>query len=242
MTASRSGPGPASSACSGAGSPARLGLAYRYASIEEQDEPDQTYGLLSVPAKLDWDFSNDLLDPTRGGRLHLMTAPTWDTLGVGRSFLKSRLDHSRYLPITDNLVLALRGALGSIVGTGRDDLPADERFYAGGGGSVRGIAYQTAGELDDDDDPLGGASLIELSAELRYRFTENLGAVLFIDGGAAFDNAYPDFDEPLRWGVGPGLRYFTPIGPLRLDIGVPLNARDGVDDAFQFYISIGQAF
>jgi translocation and assembly module TamA len=220
-----------------------LGLAYRYARIQEEDEPEQNYGLVSIPAKLDWDFSNDLLNPSRGGRLALSAAPYQDTLGAERRFLKSRITHSRYIRLLDRprTVLALRGSLGSLVGTSREEVPADERFYAGGGGSVRGIPYQLAGPLDDDK-PEGGRSLIELSTELRFRITESFGAVAFLDGGTVSSSSLPSLDEELHWGFGPGLRYFTPIGPLRLDVGFPLSRRDSVDDLFQLYLSIGQAF
>jgi translocation and assembly module TamA len=195
-----------------------------------------------VPGKLDWDFSDDLLNPTRGGRLSLLAAPYVDTLGPDRRFAKARLTHTRYLGLHDDVILALRGSVGGIGGADLDDIPADERFYAGGGGSVRGIPYQLAGPLDEDDDPTGGRSLLEVGAELRYRATESIGLVLFLDGGTVADSAVPDFSEELRWGAGPGLRYFTPIGPLRVDVGFPLNARQGVDDLFQLYLSIGQAF
>jgi translocation and assembly module TamA len=221
-----------------------LGVAYRYATIKEEDEEEETFGLLSFPASIDWDFSNDLLDPSEGGRIKLFGAPYFDTLGTGTRFFKTQLTHSRYFPLLDErrLVLALRGSLGAMDGASRGDIPADERFYAGGGGSVRGIGYQLAGPLDDDDEPLGGRSLAEFSVELRSRFTDSIGGVVFLDGGNVFDNAFPDFDDPLRLGTGAGLRYITPIGPLRFDVGVPLDRRGGIDDAYQVYISIGQAF
>lgn len=221
-----------------------FGVAYRYANIKEKDEEEQTYGLISFPGTIDWDFSDDLLDPSTGGRVKLFAAPYFDTLGLGTRFYKTQLTHSRYFPLLDEkrLVLALRGSVGAMDGASRGDIPADERFYSGGGGSVRGIAYQLAGPLDDDDEPLGGRSLAEFSVELRSRFTEKIGGVAFLDGGSVFDNATPDFDEPLRLGTGLGFRYITPIGPLRFDVGVPLDRRRGVDDAYQVYISIGQAF
>jgi translocation and assembly module TamA len=221
-----------------------LGLAYRYVALREEGEPERVFGLVSLPGRLDWDFSDDILNPTRGGRLSLNAAPFLDTLSPGRNFLRGRLTASRYLRLLEEpgLILALRGSVGSTVGASREEIPADERFYAGGGGSVRGVPYQLAGPLDDDDRPLGGRSLLELGAELRYRITESVGAVLFLDGGTVAASAYPDLaEEELRWGAGPGLRYFTPIGPLRLDVGVPLNRRDA-DDLFQLYLSIGQAF
>ena len=120
-------------------------------------------------------------------------------------------------------------------------MPADLRFYAGGGGSVRGFGYQLAGQLDDDHNPLGGRSLLELSGEVRLRLTETIGAVAFVDAGSDFSSTVPDLSETLRVGAGPGLRYFSPIGPVRLDIGFPVNRRPS-DDAFQLYVSLGQAF
>jgi len=121
------------------------------------------------------------------------------------------------------------------------DVPADERFYAGGGGSIRGYSYQSVGPLSGGD-PVGGRSLLELSTELRLRLGERFGFVGFLDGGSAFGAAFPDFDEELLWGTGLGFRYFTAVGPLRLDFAVPLDRRHGIDDAFQVYISLGQAF
>jgi translocation and assembly module TamA len=96
--------------------------------------------------------------------------------------------------------------------------------------------------LADDGTPLGGVSVMESSAELRFRFLETWGAVLFADGGTVYENDFRDGDGPYRWGVGAGLRYFTGIGPIRVDIAFPLNRRDEVDDNLEFYISLGQAF
>ena len=120
-------------------------------------------------------------------------------------------------------------------------IPADERFYAGGGGSIRGYAYQTVSPLREGV-PVGGKSLLELSLETRVRITEKVGIAAFLDGGGAFAAGFPDSDERLLWGAGLGVRYFTPIGPFRLDVAIPLNRREGLDDAFQVYISLGQAF
>ena len=199
--------------------------------------------LISLPATFNWDRSNDRLDPTAGGRLTLTNEPFVDVFGNDLAFNRSRLDYSHYLQVlaAPRVVLAGRTAIGTLFGASRADVPADLRFYAGGGGSVRGFAFQKAGELDDRNDPLGGRSLFEASGEIRVRVTESIGVVAFVDAGAAFTSSYPDFDDELRIGAGPGLRYFSPIGPLRLDVGFPVNPRDS-DDAFQLYISIGQAF
>lgn len=220
-----------------------LGVAYRFAEISENGD-EEIFGLFSVPASLAWDFSDSQLDPTEGWRLSVSAAPFWDTLGLGTRFLKSDATHTRYWQVwrEPRLVLALRGRLGSIVGVDRADVPADVRFFAGGGGSVRGIPFQLAGPLDDNDDPVGGRSLLEGSAEVRYAAFGNIELVTFLDAGTVFRSPLPAFDEGMQFGTGLGLRYATPIGPIRFDVGVPVDKRDGIDDAFQFYVSIGQAF
>ena len=97
------------------------------------------------------------------------------------------------------------------------------------------------GPLAPDGAPLGGRSLVELGAEFRLKVNETLGGVVFIEGGNVFDQATPELSRDLRWAIGFGARYFTAVGPLRLDFGFPLNRRP-IDDSFQFYVSVGQAF
>jgi translocation and assembly module TamA len=220
------------------------GLAFRAEQVEEANSGRQDeFGLVSLPALFNWDRSDDRLDPTRGGRLSLENEPFVDIFGNDLVFNKSRLEYAHYLQVLDEprVVLAGRSAIGTLLGAARAEIPANLRFYAGGGGSVRGFAFQTAGELDQEDDPIGGRSLFEASGEVRVRVTETIGVVAFVDVGAAFTSRFPDFDDELRIGAGPGIRYFSPIGPLRVDLGFPVNPRDS-DDAFQLYISIGQAF
>ena len=223
---------------------ASIGIAYRFAQISERDKPEENFALLSLPVRLDWDYSNNLLDPSEGGRVFLTAAPFTNTLGFDVNFFKAQVTATRYFSFLNKprVVLALRGGLGSIAGADLDEIPADERLYAGGGASVRGFGFQLAGPVDEDDDPVGGRSLFEANAELRFRVTESIGLVTFLDTGSVFDAVLPDPSQELFWGSGIGVRYITPIGPLRLDVGVPLNPRDGVDDPYQVYISIGQAF
>ena len=130
--------------------------------------------------------------------------------------------------------------IGSILGASTDGIPADKRYFSGGGGSVRGYQFQNVGPLDGAEDPIGGRSVIEVAAEVRLRY-KDFGLVPFIDGGNVFDAEIPKFDEKLQWGVGLGLRYYSKLGPLRLDLAVPIDKRNS-DDPFAFYISIGQAF
>ena len=221
-----------------------LGVAFRYADIEAQQEPRETFGLLSLPGRLRWDYANDRFSPTKGGIMLVTAEPFVDVLEPDRRFFKTRLTQTQYIGLTSSpqTVLALRGSVGSIFGVSRDRVPADERFYSGGGGSIRGIGFEMAGPLDDKDKPRGGRSLAEGSVEFRLKLSNDLGAVLFLDGGTVFDSSLPTGGERVLFGAGPGLRYYTPIGPVRLDVGFPLNPRGGVDDGFQLYISIGQAF
>lgn len=219
-------------------------VAYRAAAVKDKEDDDRdVFGLISLPMNFLWDRSDDLLDPSEGGRLKISNQPFTDTLGESLVFNRTRVSYAHYLQLLEQpgLVLAGRTAVGTLFGASRESVPADERFYAGGGGSVRGFGYQLAGPLDDKEKPFGGRSLFEMSLELRARATETLGGVVFVDSGSVFEASLPDFDQDLRTGAGAGLRYFSPIGPLRLDVGVPINSRSS-DDAFQIYVSVGQAF
>jgi translocation and assembly module TamA len=229
----------------GEGMTGAVALSFLAQEVEDKASGDdsQSFGLLSVPARFEWDRSDDPLDPSQGGRLRAENEPFVDVIGNGLLFNKTRVDYTHYFEVFEEpqVVLAGRTALGAMVGESRSAIPANLRFYAGGGGSVRGFGFQLAGKLNDDDDPIGGRSLLELSGEVRVRITEAIGAVAFVDAGTVYSSSVPDFSETLRIGAGPGLRYFSPIGPLRLDVGFPLNPRDS-DDSWQLYISIGQAF
>ncbi|MGD8389356.1 MAG: autotransporter assembly complex family protein [Desulfobacteraceae bacterium] len=218
------------------------GIGFKASRVDQLGE-EEGFGLLSLPLRLDWDTSNDLLDPQQGWRLAVRVTPFVEVLDEHVTFTRTSVSLTHYLEVLKDpgLVLATRWKFGSILGAEWEDIPADERFYAGGGGSVRGLPFQTAGPLDGTD-PVGGRSLVEVSAELRMRLTRSLGLAAFLDGGRAFESSMPDFEESLLWGAGVGVRYFTFLGPLRLDVAVPLDRREKVDDAFQVYVSIGQAF
>lgn len=210
----------------------------------DQGENDDSFILASVPLGLRYDTTREALDPTRGVRLGLDSEPFYNVEQLDEAFWKNAVSASHYIrgSVADRpMVLALRATLGVTGGASRGNVPADERFYAGGGGSIRGYAYQSVGPLVEGN-PVGGLSVFETSAEVRVRVTPGIGVVVFADGGSAYADAVPDSEEPLRWGAGAGLRFFTPIGPLRLDVAAPLDRREGIDRSFQTYISIGQAF
>lgn len=220
----------------------RVGTAFRYSEVDQRDESED-FMLASLPLAVDWNSSNDELDPTRGGRARADLEPFYDLNSANIGFVKSQAAGQRYVALDRERrwVVAARAAAGAMLGAGRSTIPADERFYAGGGSSIRGYAYQSVGPREGDD-ALGGRSLLESSLEMRARLSESAGVVAFVDGGTAYAAAVPDFDEPLRWGTGLGFRYYTALGPLRADAGVPLNPRPGIDRNYQIYISIGQSF
>ena len=222
---------------------ASIGVSFRLSDVEQQDEKEN-YGLLYWPVGFKWDNSDKLLDATRGFRVQLDGAPYTDMFNDGVSFTRLYGRYSHYLKVLDSprTVLAGRLSLGMLNGSSRDSIPPDIRFYAGGGSSVRGIGFQLASPLDESNDPIGGRSLFEVALETRMRITENIGLVAFVDAGQAYESQYPDFEEDPQFGAGLGMRYHTPIGPLRCDVGVPLDKRPGIDDDFQIYISLGQAF
>lgn len=221
---------------------ASAGGGFRISAVEQQSDRN-TYGLFFLPAMLRVDTTDSPLDPTEGVRLLVHTAPYWDAGDPSLFFWKTSTALSSYYDWTQNgrLVLASVLAGGAIAGAAQEAVPADVRFYVGGGGSVRGYGYQSLGPLDGDN-PLGGRSFLYWNGELRWRFKENYGLAGFLDGGTAYDSPVPDFQRSFRWATGLGFRYYSPLGPFRIDVAFPLNRRAGIDDAFQIYVSLGQAF
>ena len=217
-------------------------LSIDYADVEDFYNPDgKKHLLLSAPLQYVYDSRDDKLDPKKGFRALAFAEPTHDFL-TGSSFVKVRGELSAYqaLDQAGQFVLAGRVAAGSIFGADIEDVPADRRFYAGGGGSVRGYPYQGIGPKAPDGQPTSGLSMAEGSVELRIKVRENIAIVPFIDGGSVSVNESPDFAK-FAFGAGIGLRYLTPFGPLRLDVAVPLDRQEG-DPSFGIYAGVGQAF
>lgn len=215
------------------------------------------YFIGGLIGQLGYDRSNSLLDPTRGFRLSARVNPEASLRDGADFYVRTLLDGSVYYPVSENFVLAGRARFGSIAGIARDDLAPSRRFYAGGGGSVRGFGFQQLGPRDiqpnpafdptDPDErdpptiavPLGGRSLAEFAIEGRYRFGD-YGVVGFVDAGQVYESQYPTFSS-MRFGVGVGGRVYTNFGPVRLDIATPIDRRPG-ESRISVYVSIGQAF
>jgi translocation and assembly module TamA len=201
------------------------------------------YLLFGAPASVSYDSTNHLLDPTNGMRFAGSVTAYPSFLGSSVGMAEGRAQASTYFALDENarIVLAGRTAIGSVAGAGLSDIPANHRFYAGGAGSVRGYRYRSLSPLGPTGEVIGGRSLVEASLEARIKVTDTIGIVPFVDVGNAFLASYPDFGEPLRVATGVGLRYYTAIGPIRVDAAFPLNRRDG-DDTYAIYVGIGQAF
>lgn len=234
-----------------------IGSELKFSEVKEEGEESENYRLLAFPVAMKVDTTDNLLDAHRGATATMEVKPYLDLKGTGTRFVKNTLVMTGYLTGEDmrfKPTLALRIKAGVISGIDNLDIPADERFYAGGGGSVRGYSYQALGprRLIESDvpgepptlsDPIGGRALSEISLEGRFRFTDTWGGVLFLDGGNAYADPHPRFDSSLYWGVGLGVRYMTSFAPLRFDVAFPLERREGLDDsAYQIYVSLGQAF
>lgn len=224
-------------------------------NFELGDLERRTFFIGGLTGQAGIDRTDDLLDATRGFRVTARVEPEGSLQDSFTPYVRAQLDGSAYYSVSDALVVAGRVRVGTIQGVERFDLAPSRRFYAGGGGSVRGFGYQQLGPRvildnpdydpeDDDSDPfiyrpLGGRSLNEAAVEVRYRFG-NFGVVGFVDAGQVYEGTMPEFND-LRFGAGVGGRFYTNFGPLRLDLAMPLDRREG-ESKFAIYVSIGQAF
>ena len=196
-----------------------------------------------LPLEATYDRRDDPVDP-RAGYFLDATALPFAALDDGASGVRLTADARAYraLGFDDRVVLAGRLQLGSVIGPDLRDAVAEDLFFSGGGGTVRGQDYQSLGiDVPALGGTSGGRSFVGLSAELRGRLTERISLVGFYDRGTVGRDALPDADSPSHAGAGLGLRYDTGFGPIRLDVATQADADTAGEDIF-FYIGIGQAF
>jgi translocation and assembly module TamA len=201
--------------------------------------------LFKVPLQVHWSNAADLLDPVRGHAVAYRFIPTYQLLHPNFTYWINYFVYSFYLPLflpEEKLVFAVKTSFGSLFGAKRRTVPAPERFYAGSDTLLRGYRYKTVSPLDHHHRPIGGLSMLVLSSELRFRPKEALGYVLFYEVGNVYSTIFPNLRDKQMHSTGVGLRYPTPIGPIRADLGFPLKRRKKIDSAFQLYFSIGQTF
>lgn len=191
---------------------------------------------------LHYDNRDSKSEPTRGFYLDAEFFPYYEWQ-FGNFAARFQAEGRAYRAVDSDkrFVLAGRLKLGTILGTTIAQAPPNQLFLAGGGGSVRGYAYNNIGVPGPAGLTTGGLSLIEGSGEIRARLTETIGTAAFVDFAAVGTRAYPDFANSVKVGVGAGLRYYTALGPIRLDLAVPLNRGPG-DPSFGLYAGIGQSF
>ena len=217
------------------------GLGLRVAETEDAFGTNQ-YTLLTLPLGAEFDYRDKELDATEGYYIDANITP-FVALSGSESGLRTYFDARYYRSFGTErpVTLAFRGQLGSVAGPDLSEAPADYLFYSGGGGTVRGQPYQSLGVDLASGDTVGGRSFVGLSAEARVALTEKIGVVGFADAGYIGSEEFYDGSGTWHSGAGLGLRYATGIGPIRLDVAVPTSGPE-VDEDFQVYIGIGQAF
>ncbi|HEY1898440.1 MAG TPA: BamA/TamA family outer membrane protein [Steroidobacteraceae bacterium] len=210
------------------------------------------YTLFALPLSLRYDstdLNSPILDPTHGIRAALTLTPTLSLGPPNATFLLTQIRASTYLDLHDlfgtdpgRSVVAARGVWGYAQGASVFQLPPDQRFYAGGSGTIRGYAFESVGPLfqNNINTPVGGVAVDAFGLELRQRMGRNWGFAVFADSGRVGNTAMP-FSGRYQSGVGGGPRYYTPIGPLRVDIAFPID-RQPYDSRLEVYIGLGQAF
>lgn len=216
----------------------RAALALETSKIVENDVEMRNY-FVSAPLSVLWNNENDILNPTEGVRSSFVITPYTGSESFAQTEWTTR---SRIvMGENDRFTLAGRAAIGATVGNSLFDLPRNKRFFAGGGGSVRGYGYQKAGPLGADGAPIGGRSLIESAVEFRVKVAKEIQLATFIDAASVSDANLPNFEDSFFYGYGAGVRYLSAIGPIRLDVAFPYDKRD-TDSSFQLYIALGQPF
>jgi translocation and assembly module TamA len=255
------------------------------ATTEEQimqDSVTRDYTLVALPLTVSYDsthLASPLDDPRHGMRDSLSITPTESLGHPNATFIISQIKIAAYVDFSDlgwgdpgRNIVAFRALAGLAQGAGEFSLPPDQRFYAGGSSTIRGYPYQQVGALFPYTTiPIGGTAIAAGTVEFRKRFAGNWGGAIFADAGQVSEKLQL-LPSEVRVGVGIGVRYYTSIGPIRIDVAAPTK-RDiyqepnaitpapsacvgkpavtagcfttrgaAVDQTFQVYIGLGQAF
>ena len=220
-----------------------LGLKAEHFTISKSGS-NGTYLLLGLPLFVSYTVVENILDATKGFSIVYSATPYQSLFWGNQQFAKQRLTGNFYIPLSPSrrAVLALRVQFGSIAGTDQKNIPLSKLFLGGSEDDLRGYRYKTVSPLNEKNEPLGGRSVIFATVETRFKVTKTIGIVPFADFGTVGFSQFPKFDQKWLKSVGAGFRYFAFFGPLRFDIGFPLNKREGIDRNFQFYASVGQTF
>jgi translocation and assembly module TamA len=202
------------------------------------------YWLLEFPIYLVLDGSNSLLNPTQGYNFEYSASPSLTLSPTTEFYFVNEFSLSHYLPLTKSrfLVLAQKLSWGFIFSKDERLIPVSKRFFGGSEEELRGYAYYSVSPLNEDNKPIGGRSEVYYSLETRFRITKTIGLVPFFDMGNVYKNQIPTFKGKWLKSVGIGFRYFSFVGPFRLDIGFPLDRRKELDKKYRILVSVGQSF
>jgi len=214
--------------------------------IDESDlnRFDRTVRISSFIYYLVRDSRDNPVDSTRGilNSFDVQYAAGFLGPGSGADFFKFFTQHIYYKSLTEGTVLATALRVGLARGLGGEtSLPISERFFAGGGTTIRSLPLDLAGPLDDERNPLGGNAMLLGNVELRQSILSWLGGVAFFDIGNVFSEVNTMRLGDIRYCSGVGLRLKTPVGPVRLDVGFNLDKRKGEGD-YEIFLSLGQTF
>lgn len=207
------------------------------------DNPEQSLFLSLARLELTGRATDDPLNPTEGWRADLVTDLSSGVLGSQVDFARVLAELRFYRPFY-GAVVAARLETGVIQPFGRSDeaeIPLTQRFFAGGGDSVRGFKFQELGPLDSERDPIGGTSMLVANLEGRVPLWRELWGALFIDGGQVQLEPFQFSPDDMLYSTGAGIRYMTPVGPIRIDFGYLLNAPTDFDRT-RIHISVGHSF
>lgn len=200
--------------------------------------------LVEVPLHLRWTNVCDFLNPVSGARVEYRGTPAINIKDVSDFYYSQIFTVSSYVPLWRNefLILAQKITIGTIFSNGIGAVPVPKRIFGGSEDNLRGYKYYTVSPLNDDDKPIGGRSAIFYSLEPRFRLSNAFGLVPFFDLGNVYLDSFPTLKGKWRKSVGIGFRYYSFLGPLRLDVAFPLNRREGIDPHWWIFVSLGQTF
>ncbi|PWJ22316.1 autotransporter assembly complex protein TamA [Jannaschia seohaensis] len=216
------------------------GLSLEYSDVTD-GFGDREFLIASIPLEAQYDRRDDPLNPTDGYYIDARIDPFYgfETAGPG-VLLNADLRGYQGFGAERNTVLAARLQLGTLVGPDLEDAPTGDLFFSGGGGTVRGQPFQSLSLELPSGREVGGRSFVGVAAEIRQKVTENIGVVGFVDWGQISESSSWSGGES-HAGAGLGVRYDTGIGPIRVDLAVPVAGPDD-NSGFELYIGIGQAF
>lgn len=228
----------------------KIGLDYEYSFTDTKDvqedviisrEDTGTLGISSISPSIYFDRRNDPFNPTSGSLHGIVVKYAPRELLSESEFIKGNIQSSWFFQLMKNVVLAFSLRSGVAYGLGEnEELPLIERFFLGGRSTVRGYSHDTLGPKGADNNPTGGNIFALTNWELRFSLIKGFGMVTFVDAGNVW-KTMDDVQDELKYTVGAGIRYNTPVGPIRIDYGHKMNKAEG-DSSGEVHFNFGHAF